>query len=371
VATRRKSDEDPEVVMSKPALAASAAAAAAAAVVATLVVGPKPPAAPRHTSGDAALAPRVIEAMDGGDGVHSVAVAWIEGDRVTTAGLGPDGETVDAATPFETGSLMKTVTGMLLADAAGRGEVRTGQTVDSIEPGIGAATLQDLATHRSGLPRLPGGPRSVLAGVWSAATAGNPYAGATADGVLAAARKAKAPGGRDYAYSNLGAAVLGQVLASRAGRPYPDLVRERVLAPLGMGSTRLSERVPPGGAAPVAANGRRQSSWYGIGYAPAGVGWWSTAADLARLVAATMDGTAPGAGAAVPVAATGTPGRGIGLGWLTESGSGATLTWHNGGTGGTRTFMGYDAGARRGVVLLATTTSDVVDTAGFRLLTER
>lgn len=49
-------------------------------------------------------------------------------------------------------------------------------------------------------------------------------------------RLRSAPGARG-AYSNLGYLVLGELIAAVAGRPYPDYVREQILAPLGMART--------------------------------------------------------------------------------------------------------------------------------------
>jgi CubicO group peptidase (beta-lactamase class C family) len=46
---------------------------------------------------------------------------------------------------------------------------------------------------------------------------------------------------------------------------------------------------------------------------------------------------------------------------------GHTATWHNGGTGGCRSWLGVDREARKGVVVL-TATSASVDRQGFRLL---
>ena len=45
--------------------------------------------------------------------------------------------------------------------------------------------------------------------------------------------------GAEYEYSNLGIALLGQALAGRAGTTYPELLRRRILMPLGMNDTSL------------------------------------------------------------------------------------------------------------------------------------
>jgi len=48
------------------------------------------------------------------------------------------------------------------------------------------------------------------------------------------------PSGRYFQYSNLGMALLGEVIAARAGRPWDEVVRENILAPLGMDNTYTS-----------------------------------------------------------------------------------------------------------------------------------
>jgi hypothetical protein len=50
---------------------------------------------------------------------------------------------------------------------------------------------------------------------------------------------------------------------------------------------------------------------------------------------------------------TGTPGLDIALGWHVWTANGKEIVWHNGGTGGYRTFIGYDPKARVGVVALS------------------
>jgi len=59
----------------------------------------------------------------------------------------------------------------------------------------------------------------------------------------------------------------------------------------------------------------------------------------------------------------------IGLGWLVISSDGREIAWHNGGTGGFRSFVGYDPKARIGVVVLSN--AGGVDDIGFHLLNSK
>ena len=60
----------------------------------------------------------------------------------------------------------------------------------------------------------------------------------------------------------------------------------------------------------------------------------------------------------------------IGLGWIIRGGHGRDLHWHNGGTGGYRSFLGFDLESRTGVVVLSNS-GDSVDDLGFHLLDSR
>lgn len=94
--------------------------------------------------------------------------------------------------------------------------------------------------------------------------------------------------GTAFEYSNLGYALLGRVIASAAGEPYPDVVTRRLLAPLAMSSTGYTTDVAPDGR--LAQGYRRTGAdWapvpfagYGS-FAPMG-GLFSTVRDLARWV---------------------------------------------------------------------------------------
>lgn len=168
-------------------------------------------------------------------------------------------------------------------------------------------------------------------------------------------------------YSNFGMALLGHALATRAGLPYAELLTERLLRPLGMTDTVVQLGKTPVGDAAEGGSGRGRpvDPWYGEGYLPAGVGLWATAADLGRLLTATM-GTAPGADAARP-RFTDSSDRRVGYAWFTDRHDDREITWHNGATGGFRSYVGYDRAVGRGVAVLGNTDVDV-ERIGLRLL---
>ncbi len=107
-------------------------------------------------------------------------------------------------------------------------------------------TLADLASHTSGLPRLPKGFFRI-----ALRERANPYATYTVDQLHAAIARTKprrAPG-KKIKYSNYGAGLLGHVLALRAGKSYEELVAERITGPLehdGHRASRSRPRSSPG-----------------------------------------------------------------------------------------------------------------------------
>ncbi|WP_197169317.1 serine hydrolase domain-containing protein [Novipirellula galeiformis] len=99
------------------------------------------------------------------EAIVGVSIAVIHADDSATVHLGRTSEigpSPDDDTLYEIGSISKVFTGILLADAVNRGEIRLDHEVNELLPtGVTMQdwqdrpmTVLDLATHRSGLPRL-------------------------------------------------------------------------------------------------------------------------------------------------------------------------------------------------------------------------
>ena len=284
----------------------------------------------------------------------------------------------DGRTLFEIGSITKVFTGILLAEMAERGEVRLEDPVEQLLPkgtAVPSRTgqqirLVDLATHSSGLPRLPTN--------LSPADAANPYADYSVDQLYAFLKghQLTRDVGERSEYSNLGAGLLGHALALRGGQSYESLVTERILAPLQMRSTRIvlrpedRARLAPGHS----AGGDPVPNWDIPTLAGAGA-LRSTADDMLTFLAANLRPPDTAVGRAVrashvPRAALGETAK-IGLHWiLTTTRFGSTVVWHNGGTAGYRSFIGFDPDRRIGVVVLSNR-SNSVDRIGRHLLDPR
>jgi CubicO group peptidase (beta-lactamase class C family) len=225
-------------------------------------------------------------------------------------------------------------------------------------------TLLDLATHTSGLPPMPTN--------ITVADGANPYATYTEKQLYEFLSGYQLPRdiGSKYEYSNLGAGVLGNALSRRAGMDYETLLRTRITAPLGMKSTvitlsdALKQRLAPGHD----VSGTRVSNWDLGALAGAGA-IRSTANDLLEFLAAELGYTksplAPAMAAQlVPRRPTGAPVLSIALGWhIFTTPAGNEVVWHNGATGGYRSFVGFEPKKRVGVVVLTNIATDMDDLA--------
>ncbi len=302
------------------------------------------------------------------------------GSRHTTyvvALVTPDGPEVDAVgagvhDDVELGSVSKGVTGLLWRDAVARGALSETAVVGDhlpVDGPIGAIALGDLATHTSGLPRLAGGGQ-VLRRTWELWREGrNPYREDLPELLAGLGQVDVGRRGRP-SYSNLGFQVLGHAVAAAAGTTYGDLVARRLAAPLGLVDTYVPTSpgdLRPGAVAPRNRAGRVVEAWANEAIGPAG-GVRSSAADLAVWLRAMLDRTVPGADALEPRTSFAGKQR-IGAGWLTGDLLRREVTWHNGGTGGFRSFVGIDRAHDVGVALVSASTRSV-DGAAARLLAE-
>jgi len=282
-----------------------------------------------------------------------------------------DSRTLDGDTIFEIGSISKVFTSLLLADMVNRKEVTLDDpaakylpdNVKMPERNGKSITLLDLSTHTSGLPPLPSNfkPKDLH----------NPYADYSVDDLYEFLSGYTLP--RDprseFEYSNLGAGLLGHVLAYRAGMDYESLIGTRITRPL---------RMPDTGITLSSFMKQRMATGHNAMLAPvanldlptlAGAGALrSSANDMLTFLEAFLgckeSPLAPAMKAMLEVRRPAGHGK-IGLGWFILGES----AWHNGGTGGFRSFVGYDPKARTGVVVLSNAfTPSGVDDIGGHLL---
>ncbi|RNL81947.1 serine hydrolase domain-containing protein [Halostreptopolyspora alba] len=356
----------------------------AAAVAGALLTFPVLPSAPavEVEDGDPDLAAELAGLVPD-DSAVGVSAAVIDDGETTHATIGTtDGSTpVRSDTAFETGSVQKVLTATLLADMVRTDDVRLDTTLEEIFTDVDFAdgdvadiTLEQLATHRAGLPNIHTDLGYVSSLLLHNYFGTDPYRGMS-DPVEAAADLTDAGPDDDtgHSYSNLGFALLGQSLAEVAGEDYPTVLTERVLEPLGMANTTLptSPEVPPGGAEPHRNPWIRVQPSFTPENAPAGLGTWTTSQDMVTLLRAAMAEEPPAVAAAQEPRARGDTGSShderVGLAWIRWNVEGTEVTWHNGGTAGSRSFVARtDDG--RGVVVLANSARVPAETIGLGLL---
>jgi D-alanyl-D-alanine-carboxypeptidase/D-alanyl-D-alanine-endopeptidase len=304
-----------------------------------------------------------IDAEHSGVGIV-VGIIDAHGRRIVSYGVSDpaDPRRVDGRTVFEIGSMSKVFTSLLLTQMVAEGEVKLDDPVAKhLPPGTKVPerggrqiTLQDLSTHTSGLPRMP---TNFAPKDWD-----NPYVDydeAQLYQFLGGYSLTRDIGER-YEYSNLGGGLLGVALAHRVGVDYETLVKRRITGPLGMASTTitlspaLKTRLAKGHdlALDPAAN------WDLNALAGAGA-LRSDAEDILTFLGAELGYVKTPMAAAMraqwmaerhPV---GAPGLSVALAWHIASPPGRDeLVWHNGGTGGYRSYMGFDPKTGVGVVVL-------------------
>jgi len=343
-------------------------------------------AAPRRASRPEArdlaalCAPLVAPWVDQGF-FPGVAVGVVAAGQVWAAGFGEvalgAGVAPDADTLYELGSVTKVYTGLLLADAHLTGVARLedplaahlprGTTVPEVDGQ--PLRLVHLATHTSGLARLPSNLRADAADPYAAYGAAELYAG------LAAARPTRAPGAA-YAYSNFGAGALGHALARAHGvESYEALALARLCVVHGFDDTRVRVTAERGArlAPPHDAALRPSVSWGFDALAGAGALRASTR-DLLAFGRLFLDGAAHSHAAAAALTlrehsrAPGGPPMGLGWHFQDRLEGLGRVAFHEGQTGGYHSVLLVAPRERVVVTVLANAPVEGLGELGIGLL---
>ncbi|WP_232221700.1 serine hydrolase domain-containing protein [Nocardioides sp. J54] len=264
----------------------------------------------------------------------------------------PDAEP-DVDSAYRIGSITKTLTAVLVLQLRDEGALSLDDAVGRFVPETGYrdATLRDLLAHTAGLQSEPVGPwwERVDGGDVGALLAANDGSGRVATA------------GEYYHYSNLGYALLGEVVARLRGQSWWAAVRERLLVPLGMGATSYH---PPAAHAPgrsvdhfahtLTAEPHTDTG----AMAPAGQ-LWSTVEDLLRwadfLATGHPDVLAPATLAEMAEPAPRADAYGLGLRLLDVGGR--TMVGHTGSMPGFQASLFVDRSTRDAVVALTNATT--------------
>ncbi len=306
--------------------------------------------------------------------LNAASIGVVQGDQTWIGHFGqlsdeqakpPSDQTI-----YEIGSVSKVFTGLLLADAVETGQVKLNQPIASLMTSLDetnkevgqSITLLHLSTHNSGLPRMPDN--------FQPADPKNPYADYGRDRLTAfmSSVKPTAKPNESTAYSNLGAGLLGDLLAAKSELSYDQLLKRTIAKPLMMSDTTvtLSDSQLARLAPPHTEGLELESLWDFDALAGAG-GIRSTVPDMLRFIQANLAPPETDLGKAIELAwQQHVPPRGdqfaMSLGWhIARDGS---TRWHNGQTGGYHSMLMVNRKLGSGVVVLSNTATSEVDVIG-------
>ncbi|HVW63265.1 MAG TPA: serine hydrolase domain-containing protein [Puia sp.] len=267
----------------------------------------------------------------------------------------------DTGTIYRVCSITKMFTVTLFMQLVEEGRVKLDDLAETYVPEVKLLpgynrqmrfTLRQLASHTSGLDREPQGVPDVNIGPvdkWE-------------EKVLALIPHAFFHGspGEQFSYSNVGFAILGLALERAAGKPYVQLVQERIFAPLNMSNSffavpgdkrgHLALGIEHRGGIINTQTALRQVD--GMGYRVPNGGIWSTPADLARFEIAFMNGTLIKAASIRKMLEIPSGSRSYGMGIMIMRDNMLTMIGHDGSDPGYTSQLSIDPNTGSAVILL-------------------
>ena len=268
---------------------------------------------------------------------------------------GAAGDVADADTQYRIGSITKTLTAVLVLQCRDDGLLDPDDAVGRFVPesGYRDATVRQLLSHTSGMQAEPVGPwweRSPGVEV-EALLQANDGSGRVLEPLTA------------FHYSNLGFALLGEVVARLRGLSWRSLVEERLLRPLGMTRTSYDAAAPHAqGSSVDHFAGTRHDEPHADTRAMAPAGQlWSTIGDLARWLRFLADGHPDilARDTLLEMARPVAPAADYGLGLRLLHATDAVLVGHTGSMPGFLATAFVDQDSRDGVVALTNATTGV------------
>jgi D-alanyl-D-alanine-carboxypeptidase/D-alanyl-D-alanine-endopeptidase len=289
---------------------------------------------------------------------------------------GPGQPPLDGNSVFEIGSISKVFTSTVLAELVKEGKVTLDDPAQKFLPSSvhlptrndKQITLGTLSEQNSGLPGMPTN--------FHPKDPSNPYADYTVQQMydfISGYQLTRDPGAL-FEYSNLGVGLLGHVLSLSTGQSYEEMERTRVWKPLGMSHTAIT--LTPWMKSHLALGhddkGAVTANWDVPTFAGAGA-IRSTTEDMLKFAAANLHPERGKLQQAMAFAhearaSVGGPSTSIGLNWIIQRTATDTIVWHNGGTGGYRTFLGLVPSKKIAVVVMTNSGGAGADDIGMHLL---
>ncbi len=297
-------------------------------------------------------------------------IGVIDGKNTYTYAYGEtaigNGKLPDNNTYFQIGSLTKTFTGILLADQIVRGKVKGEDLISKYVPDTvklnwfegKPVTLLMLTNHTSAIPRWE--PVMKYPGF----TVQQPYGHFKQPQLydfLNHYKPTEAPGVK-YAYSNIAAGLLGQLLARNESVSYWELLNKTILRPLKMKHTAITlDGNQQNGMAQGYNMGRKtEQPWVLSALTPAG-GISSNLTDMLRYASANINPGKGTLGNAIRLSHAETfkdKSARMGMGWHIMIGKGHTVLNHGGQTGGFNSHISIESAGQKAVVILSNLAAD-------------
>ncbi len=208
-------------------------------------------AAPAQTPSPAGTA-QILETLRAKHDLPALAVVVVKDGKIcdraaTGVRKSDDRERVTTGDVFHIGSCTKSMTATLAAMLIEEGKLRWDTTIVEVfprlkgkmDPQYEAVTVEQLLTHRGGVPGSP--PPAAWTRAWEERGTPTQQREEFIQAVLGQP-PAAAPGTK-MIYSNQGYAIAGAMLEKISGKPWEKLITERLFAPLQMKSAGFG---PPG-----------------------------------------------------------------------------------------------------------------------------
>jgi CubicO group peptidase (beta-lactamase class C family) len=278
---------------------------------------------------------------------------------------------------FELGSISKPFTGILLHTLMADGKISLSDPVNKFLPEASQLPkvnekdilVRHLVTHSSCLPRMPGNfhpkPDEL----------NNPYKHYSEKDLLEFLPKAPVDNCELEAsptYSNLGAGLLGYIVASFAGKTYTDLFTTRIALPLKVKNFGVLDKSDDWVSGHTHL-GAYQPQWEFTDALVGAGGIDGNARDLTKVLTFLMSPDQSSLGKAVTASAAMQlkgPQGAFGTFWIRQASGSKTLVWHNGMTGGFSAFIGWVEGTQTGVFVMANNGEEIATALGLALLSE-
>jgi len=301
-----------------------------------------------------------------------LALAIYQESKPAFLGLSRQGDSLivvnNADRVYEIGSISKVFTAAILAQAVTENKVKLEESIWPLlaleQTPETVITLKQLANHTSGMPRVPSNMM-----LYAVTHPNNPYKEYSPEKLrtyLTDKLTLDEDPGTKYAYSNLGAGLLGYTMTQAYDQSYEALLREKITVPFGMQQTttditQVEDQIISG----LKPNGSAAQHWEFTDALIGAGGILSTARDLTRFLATQLAQENAYITLQQQSTFSVSDNMDLALGWhILYQDDGAAWHWHNGGTGGYRSSMTIDTAQQTAALVLSNVSAGFTASSG-------